>query len=365
MVDSPYDTPDNHTPGPADTTRPDLPRDTRILITGGNGFVGSRMVRCLLEQGFTNLACITRSGATLQALAAEFPHATVDLIVGNLLSPDACRVAVKGAEVVYHLAAGFARNFPGCVLNSVVTTRNLLDAVVAEGAVTRFVNVSSMSVYSNEHIPRRGPLREDSEIDARVAARYDPYAYAKAEQDVLVARYSSEYHLPVVTVRPGFVIGPGKRNIPGRVGNGAFGVFLHVGLSNEMPFTYVDNCADAIAAAGLAPGIEGEVIIVVDDNRPTSRQYLRRYKRSVGRFVSVPTPYAAYFALNFLLERYSRWSEGQLPMTFNRRSCRTYYKGNTYSNARAKELLGWTPQVPMDTALDRCFDFIRSTKGQS
>ena len=73
-------------------------------------------------------------------------------------------------------------------------------------------------------------------------------------------------------------------------------------------------------------------------------------------------PYRAYYLLNFLLERYSRWSEGQLPASFNRRTCMVYYKGNTYSNAKAKRLLAWSPKVPMDEALDQCFDYIRSTK---
>jgi nucleoside-diphosphate-sugar epimerase len=146
------------------------------------------------------------------------------------------------------------------------------------------------------------------------------------------------------------------------VGSDTFGVFLHLGLGNEMPFTFVENCADAIVLAGLTPGVEGQVFIVVDDDRPTSREYLRRYKQRVGRFRTIPVPYRVYYLLNFLLERYSMWSEGQLPLTFNRRNCMIYYKGNTYSNAKAKRLLGWSPKVTMDEALDRCFDSIVSTK---
>ena len=42
---------------------------------------------------------------------------------------------------------------------------------------------------------------------------------------------------------------------------------------------------------------------------------------------------------------------------------RTYYQGNAYSNAKAKELLGWSPKVSMDDALERCFDYMRSGKG--
>ncbi|MFY0407474.1 NAD-dependent epimerase/dehydratase family protein [Solicola sp. PLA-1-18] len=337
---------------------------TRILLTGGNGFVGGRVLRALLEAGFVNIVCVTRSsGGSIAATASEFPDARVDVVEGNLLSQEVCAEAARGAGIVYHLAAGRGRNFSACVLNTVVTTRNLLDALVADGSVQRFVNVSSMSVFSNADIARRGPLEADSPVDREIAERHDPYAYAKALQDDLVERYASEQGLRTVTICPGFVIGPGKPAIPGRVGNGAFGVFLQIGRGNQMPFTYVDNCADAIVLAGLVDGVEGERFIIVDDDLPTGHEYLRRYKDRVGWFPTLTVPYGAFYGLSGLLERYSRWSEGQLPMTFNRRSARTYYKGNTYSNAKAKQRLGWSPRISMDDALERCFAYIRSTKG--
>ncbi|MFN8170083.1 MAG: NAD(P)-dependent oxidoreductase [Candidatus Nanopelagicales bacterium] len=348
-----------------DATDAHVDRATRILVTGGNGFVGSRVVRALLEQGFTNLVCVTRSAdGNIQALAEEFTDASIDIVVGNLLSAQTCEEAARGAEIVYHLAAGMGRTFPACVLNSVVTTRNLLDAVVAAGTVRRFVNVSSMSVYANAELPRGGRLVESSPLadETELALRQDPYAYAKAMQDRLVTDYSREKGLPVVTVRPGFVIGPGKPRIPGRVGNDAFGIFLNVGPRNEMPFTYVENCADAIVAAGLAPDVDGEVFIVVDDDRPTSAEYLRLYKKRVGWFPTVRTPYSAYLGFTSFLEWYSTWSDGQIPPTYNRRSTQTYFKGNTYSNEKAKQRLGWRPRVPMDVSLERCFDYMRAAK---
>ena len=71
---------------------------------------------------------------------------------------------------------------------------------------------------------------------------------------------------------------PAKQRIHGRIGMDTFGVFVHLGGSNPIPFTFVDNCADAIALAGLKPGVDGEVFNVVDDDLPSSRQFLRMYK---------------------------------------------------------------------------------------
>ena len=257
----------------------------------------------------------------LDRVRAEGDASGIEVVPGNLLSRDTCTSAARDVAVVYHLAAGVEKSFPGCFLNSVVTTRNLLDAVLATGTLKRFVNVSSLAVYDNTQIRRGGVLDETCEIDSHLVERFDPYAYGKAEQDALVREYGASRALPYVIARPGVTFGPGKNKIPGRVGIDTFGVFLHVGLRNRMPFTYVENCAEAIVLAGITLGIEREEINIVDDDLPTSGEFLRRYKRSVRRFLSIPVPYPAFYLFNFAWEKYSTWSGGQLPPAFNRKTC--------------------------------------------
>jgi nucleoside-diphosphate-sugar epimerase len=337
----------------------------RLLITGANGFIGSRVVAALLSLGYTRLRCVVRSANNVDAfdrLKAQYPHADIEVVNGNLLSRSTCDAIARDVAVVYHLAAGVDKSFAGCYLNSVVTTRNLLDAVVAQPTLKRFVNTSSLAVYSNEQISRRGPLDETCAVETRLVERFDPYAWGKSKQDEIVLEYAESKRLPYVIVRPGVTFGPGKARIPGRVGIDTFGVFLHLGLSNQMPLTYVENCAEAIALAGLRPGIEGEVINVIDDAPPKSRTFLRQYKKRVGSFTTIPVPYRAFYFFNYVWERYSVWSEGQVPPAFNRLTCAAYFKGNTYSNAKAKRLLSWQPRVNMADALDRYFTYIKSTK---
>ena len=333
-----------------------------VLVTGANGFIGSRVVRTLLRYGFRRVRCFTRrlsnSGA-LDSIAREFGPSALEIVGGNLLSRDDCKAAAEGVSVVYHLAAGTDKTFPGCFLNSVVTTRNLLDAVVRERALRRFVNVSSLSVYSNERLRRGSLLDESCEIDEKLVERHDPYAYAKAKQDDLVLEYGRTKGLPYVIVRPGVTFGPGKSAIPGRVGNSSLGVFLHIAPNNHMPLTYVDNCAEAIVLAGLRNGIQSEVINIVDDDLPTSLEFIRIYKNRVRNFTSLPVPYPMFYFFSYLWERYSKWSEGQLPPVFNRRACTVYYKGNIYSNQKAKQLLGWRPRVGMTDALERFCAYAR------
>jgi len=333
-----------------------------ILITGSNGFIGCRVVAALLRAGFTNLRCLVRPTSNvgkLREVLATASAARVELIQGNLLSPEDCVNAAKDSAVIFHLAAGIEKTFAGCFMNSVVATRNLLDATLRFGMLRRFVNISSLAVYSNWDLPSGRVLDETCELENRLVERAEPYTFAKLKQDQLVAKYSRRYGIPFVIVRPGAVYGPGSRQLSARVGVDTFGVFLHLGGTNQVPLTYVDNCAEAIALAGLQPGIDGETFNVVDNDLPTSRQFLRAYKREGKRFRSVYVPYFLFYGFCWLWEWYSYWSKGQLPLVFNRRRCAIYWKGNRYSNEKAKERLGWCPTIPYAEGARKYFESVR------
>lgn len=329
-----------------------------VLVTGAAGFIGARVVERLLERGAGPVRCLTRPGS--RALEKMPGNDAVEVVTGNLLSRADCERITRRVSVVYHLAAGKGtKSYPDAFANSVVTTRNLMDACGAAGTVRRFVNVSSFSVYSNRGNPRRRVLDETCPMEPRPARR-DAYTYAKAKQDEMATALGRAFGIPVVFVRPGYVYGPGGgAAISGRIGLGSFGLFLHLGGSNPVPLTYVDNCADAIVLAGLAPGVEGEIFNIVDDELPSSRRFLRLYKRHARRFRSLYLPHAASYALCALWEWYARRSEGQIPPVYNRALWHAFWKKTRYTNAKAKRLLGWQPLIPTEEGLRRWFDACR------
>ena len=329
--------------------------DNRILVTGSNGFIGTKVIEILLEYGFSNIRCLVRSSSRLgrleQALSYFDAGRNVEFVTGDLLSREDCRKATQDVSVIIHLAAGMEKSFAGAFMNSALATRNLMDAFLEVGKPKRFVNVSSFAVYSNLSLKHNSLLDETCPLETAPQERFDAYGFGKLKQEEIVREYAKHHRLPCVTLRPGYVFGAGKQELNGRVGIKIFGPFIQVNGSNLLPLTYVDNCAEAIVLAGLTPGIDGEVFNIVDDDLLTARQFLKTYKVA-RRFRSVSVPYWVAYSACYAWEKYSKWSKGQLPPAFNRRRCVANWKSQRYSNEKLKTRLGWKPRVPMKQAME-------------
>src|SRR5262249_23709588 len=146
------------------------------------------------------------------------------------------------------------------------------------GQPKRFVNVSSFAVYSNRELKRGAMLDESCPLEDSPQERFDAYGFGKLKQEELVKEYGAQHKLPYVILRPGYVFGPGKKELNGRVGINTFGVFVQVSGSNLLPLSFVNNCAEAIVLSGLKPGIDGEVFNVIDDDLLTGKEFLKAYR---------------------------------------------------------------------------------------
>ena len=330
-----------------------------VLVTGAGGFLGTHLVARLLAHGESDIRCLVRSqaaAAKLDPLKQQYPSAKLEYCFGNLSSKADLERAVAGVDVVYHAAAAMKGGAADMFMNTVVGSRNLLDAFVAKGC-RRFVLVSSFGVYGAGLLPAGALLNEQCPLEPNPARR-DPYSYAKLRQELLCREYAERHGFELVVLRPGVIYGPGGGPFSGRVGLNVFGLFFHMGGSNLLPLTYVENCADAIAVAGRSPQAAGEAYNVHDDDLPTSAQYLRAYKRQVKRFPSVRLPYWATLLLSRMVEKYSRYSKGQLPAILTPYKAACTWKGWRFDNRKIHGL-GWRQPVATEEGLRRTFDFFR------
>jgi nucleoside-diphosphate-sugar epimerase len=331
----------------------------KILLTGSNGFVGSALLRRLLAHGERDIRCFVRPGndtSRIEAARGEYPDAAIEICHGNLVSREDAAAGVSGVDVVYHLAATMKGSPAEIFLNSVVTSKNLLDAL--HGRIKRVVLISSFGVYGVADLPPGDLVDENTPLENRPEKR-DVYSHAKWRQEKLFRDYRAKHDLPLVIIRPGVIYGPGGGAMSARVGLNLFGLFLHLGNNNLLPLTYVDNCAEAIVVAGKAPHAIGESYNVHDDDLPTAKTYLRRYRREVEKLNYIPVPYPVMKWLSGMVERYHRYSKGQLPAIFTPYKTANLWKRHRYSNAKLKSL-GWKQIVGTEEGLARLFEYLRS-----
>ncbi len=332
-------------------------------VTGATGFLGGELVRSLLRTGTERVRCLVRPGtdpARLEALAALAPR--VQVVPCRLDAPAELAGALAGVRLLYHAAAAKKGAPAAMVAGTVVPTEHLLRAAARAG-VERAVLVSSFSVLGGAALRRGAVVDETAPLEPRPEAR-DPYAFAKHRQETLARRVAAELGLALAVVRPGFVFGPGQELLGSRIGLRFPGVFLHLGGRCPVPLTYVENCAEAVALAGVAPGAAGEVVHVVDDDLPDSRALLARYRREVEPLRVVPVPLPVLRLLARANAWYSTRTDGHLPPVLTPYKVASLWRPQRYSNARARALLWWAPRVPMAEGLDRTFAALARAHGR-
>ena len=320
----------------------------KVLVTGGAGFLGRRVVERLLAAG-ASVRCLLRRPSALDDLRG--PGVDLEIVEGSLGGIVPGSDLARGCEVVVHAAADLRGGTAGMFLTNVVATRGLIEAAGRSG-VSRFVLVSSLGVYGTGHLRAGEALDETCPLDPEPHRR-DPYSYSKVAQERAAWSAHVAGTVPLVVVRPSVIYGPGRDPITGRVGLRLGRFVLGMGGRHRLPYVYVDNCAEGVALAATAPGVEGEAFNLVDNELPTGRQVMRAHRRAVGGVRAVWVPRPAIGTLSGLSQWYHRASGGQLPAVLTRYKSDAQWKPLRYPNAKAKARLGWAPAVGLAEGIRR------------
>lgn len=328
----------------------------KALLTGATGFLGRRVLRQLLAEGI-DVRCAVRASSCLDDIneLKEKHGDRIETVIMNLACEDECHQAASGCDVVLHLAAALSGCTSGLFQNTVVPTRELV-RVSSEAGVKRFVLVSSLGVYGPQKLRRNSLLDESCPID-EAPHRRDAYTYSKIVQEEVAWQAARENDLSLVVVRPGVIYGDERGILSHRIGLHLGGRLLRMGGRQRIPFVYVENCASGVVRAGLAENVEGQVFNLVDDELPTGRQVIRRYRQSGRKLRVLGVPQFAIGWLAWFNEKYSRWTEGQIPEVLSRHRIEAMWKPLRYSNEKARRMLGWSPAVDLDTAFERTLAF--------
>src|ERR1700675_3132369 len=332
----------------------------KILVTGAAGFLGTALLERLLAHGYTDIRCNVRQQADIPKLNALFgrqAQISLEYCVGNLRYRDDAARAVDNVQLIFHLAAGKKGTAADLFLDSVVASRNLLDAV-ADRKPMRIVLVISFGVYGVADLGRGARVNEQTVLEPHPEWR-DHYSYSKLRQEQLFWEYQKRNGFELVVLRPGVIYGPDGGHFSNRVGLSIGKWQLHFGGNNLLPLSYVDNCAEALIVAGAHEHAAGQVYNVHDDDLPTCREYLLAYRKHVTKVHSISVPYFGVKLLSSVVAKYNRYSKGQLPAILTPYKVASQWGGNRFDNSKLRSI-GWKQLVPTAEGLQRSFASFRT-----
>lgn len=326
----------------------------RIFVTGGSGFLGSLVVRELIARG-QRARCLVRSeSAATRLLAAvaqlEAGASTIEFVFGSLSDEPVDPAWLSGCNLVVH-AAGALRGAPSTLVRQNVAATRALTRAAVDCGVERFVLVSSLSVYASQTLEPMAVLDERCPIEP-APERRGPYVYSKVAQED-VCRDASRGLLPLVIIRPGFIFGPGRPCLSDRIGPRLGPLLAVVDGDRPLPYTFVANCASAVALAATIDGqvVHGTAFNVIDDELPTAQQVVDAYQEGGGVLRVVRVPGWATSAVSRVYASFHARSDDLLPASLLPYVVNALYKPLRFSNANAKARLNWRPAVDLQTAL--------------
>ena len=329
-----------------------MDRERPVLVTGGAGFIGRPLVSALVAGGHRVRVVVRRAD-----VADAFSALGVECVVGDLLDPTTAERASAGAGAVFHLAGRLfaagsrASDYTRLHVDATVA---LLEASAAGTLRPEFFVLCSTT---GVHGPTGAvPAREDDPGHPQNA-----YELSKAQAERSAAAISERVGLPLTIARPGLVYGPGDMHLAGWFRAIRAGYYRVIGGgTNRLHPIFIDDVVRGLllCAAAARPG--GRAYHLVGPEAVT----MRRLSESIGRAVGRPVPpmhlpgplaYAVGAAMEILPV-----PRRMLPLTRSR--VQFMLQNRAYDGTRAREELGFVPEIELDEGLARTVAWYRTNR---
>jgi len=260
----------------------------KVLVTGAGGFIGSHLVERLVDlganvRGFVHYNSLGRWGWLDDSSKKDH----VEVIVGDIIDHDSVRNAVKGVEVVFHLAAligiPYSYQAPSSyVQTNVVGTLNVLQASLAT-KVEKVVHTSTSEAYgSAQYVPidENHPLQGQS-----------PYSATKIGADKLAESFFRSFELPVATIRPFNTYGPrqsARAIIPTVISQALTQSKLRLGnLTPTRDLNFVSDTVEGFLHVASEAKAVGEVINIGNGKEISIGDLAQKIIKLMGKNVSI------------------------------------------------------------------------------
>ena len=245
---------------------------TRVLVTGGSGFIGGRLVGRLAAECGASVRVLLRSfgGA---ARIARYP---IEMVRGDLTVAEDVDRAAAGCDVIFHCAYGRDGDRAARTRATVTGTDNVLAAARRHGA-RRVVHTSTVAVYGTLTTP---------ELDETAPRQRmgDLYGDSKLDAEALAFQYWRTHGVPVSVVQPTIVYGPFGPTFTVtplqqlRTGK----IILINGGAGRCNAVYVDDVVSAMLLAAVRPEAIGEAFLISGPSPVTWAEFFGAYEQMLG-----------------------------------------------------------------------------------
>jgi predicted dehydrogenase/nucleoside-diphosphate-sugar epimerase len=324
-------------------------REGEVLILGGTGFIGRRLVAALARAG-QPVRLLVRQPALPRDLAEDCPPS---ICIGDVRNGEDVRRVVQGCRAVVHLVSGAPERWPDFEKLFVEGTRHVAEACL-QAKVPQLLFASSIAAYylgrARETITEQTPLDDHPH-------RRSLYARAKIACESLLTDLHRSRGLQVTIFRPGVVVGPG-----GPVEHGGVGFWpapTHCvswgwRTGRPLPFVLVDDVVAALVSALGKSGLEGKSFNLVGDVRLSAAEYvdiLRAESRRDVRLHRQSLPgWWLIDVFKWAVKAAARKPENAFPSW---RDLATRSLAARFDCGLAKELLGWKPVADREEFIER------------
>ena len=324
-----------------------MPRpDQNVLVTGGSGFVGTALIRRLLAQG-CSVRAISRVPRQAIAVGTE-TIGQLEWYVGDLENPEHLEKAFAGVSQVFHVAGLVDSAAASYKIEraNVDATRNVCDLSL-RGGTNKLIHISTCDVFG---LPGR-----DEVITERTSYRAwsEPYPDSKIRAAEIVKGYRDRGLVSTI-IHPGWVYGPGDRAfLPAlirQIKSGIMPIWSPKGF--QIHLIFIEDLVDAIVRAADERAADNEEFLILDDASGVEMADIcRRISADLRRVCwMVHVPYAPILSVAWTSQRLtdSGWLRKPMLTTTDVKSFGYRFR---YSVAKAKEVLGWSPQTHFEDGI--------------
>lgn len=316
--------------------------EKRVFVTGAGGFIGSHLTESLVDHGADVRAFVRYNSRNDPGLLRLLPPERLDrvrILMGDLRDADAVRRAVRDVDVVFHLGSLIAIPYSYAhpretVETNVIGALNVFEAA-RDAGVEKVVHTSTSEVYGTA---RYVPIDENHPLQGQ-----SPYSASKIGADKVAESFYRSFDVPIATIRPFNTYGPrqsARAVIPTIITQALVQGKVALGATHTTrDYTYVDDLVRAFLLIAESPGTVGETINVGSNYEISIGAVAGTVAALLGKEIDIITESERLRPEKSEVERL--WCD----------------------NTRARDLLGWSPAVPLEEGLLRTIAWFREHLG--